>query len=424
MNINITILLLILIACQSKKKENQDLSEYDKKSIDNLSQNNSLIIKLEHNTLYFKDIATTKNTENVNSDYIISTLEKHKVLIKGSFLESDLLDGKDVVFLKGDISNIKIKFKYDLVFTGNEKRTINLGLSLDTLINLKIYNKRIEIPKFDDIKQSIWKKIQKDNSFNKVYSIGLKYVNQNESEEVYLSYLNKIEEFKKDKMNLRKLQELLIDIDYTEFEIEFLEDNNIVNKVIYDRGFIKNNDLKLNDEVALNSLKSQLDNYKIAKEIKCDLNKDDREDLVIIFEPQNNQKVNDEISHIIDSPFCIMINQGNGKYSKFVNKKIIYTSKFNCPDFVLEKFEVKDNYIIIQQTTCDDFDRIIKDNVTFKYNIHTNEIILDKYKRSLFERLDKSEFLPLSKTLSSKNFGKILFENYDSKIEYDEIYSN
>ncbi|NRS89878.1 hypothetical protein HNQ02_002812 [Flavobacterium sp. 7E] len=201
-----------------------------------------------------------------------------------------------------------------------------------------------------------------------------------------------------------------------------------INKEEYYMGsnlfFLKNFPALFSEKLAtLESLQLQFKSYKIQKEVKCDLNKDGLEDLVIVFEPLNNKKANENDRHIVNSPFCVMINQGNGKYLQFENKKIIYTSTFNCPDFVVDKLEVKDNYVILQQGTCDEFDRIIKDNMTFKFNSETNEITLDKYKRSLFERLDKSEFLPLSKTLIAKDFGKVLFENYDSKIEYDKINS-
>ncbi|NRS89883.1 hypothetical protein HNQ02_002817 [Flavobacterium sp. 7E] len=408
MKIQIILLILVLIGCQNKKKENTNSVTINKNNIENISSRNSLVVKLENNVVYFNDILTTNDTDNVNADYSITKLKNTEILIKGLFLESDLLDGKTLEFLNKNYSDVKIKFYYDIVFNGNEKSTTNLGFTLDTLINLKTSNKKIVITKFDDIKGGIWYKFQKDVILNEAFEIGKSYFGQNESEEAYLSYLNKIKRFKEGNKSLKNLEELSIDIDYVKFEIEFLDEKGINNKIIYDRGFSKNNNLKENNILTFVQLKNKLINYKTKEQVKCDLNKDGLEDLVIVFEPLNNKKANENDRHIVNSPFCVMINQGNGKYLQFENKKIIYTSTFNCPDFVVDKLEVKDNYVILQQGTCDEFDRIIKDNMTFKFNSETNEITLDKYKRSLFERLDKSEFLPLSKTLIAKDFGKVL----------------
>lgn len=416
MKIKIILFLIIVIACQNKK---DNLISIEKSNVDTLSQNNSLIIKFKNNIVIFKDVSTTGDTENVNADYRIRSLDKNKVLIEGAFLESDLLDGKTVLFSNKNTSNVKIKFYYNMVFKGDEKRIINLGVTFDTLINLKINHQRIQIPQFVNMRTTMWKKFQKNSLFEKVFETGINYFSQNESEEVYLSYLDKIKEFKDGNKSIEKLEELSIDIDYEKFEIEFTDEKSIKSKIIYDREFDENISVKNNKTSTISSLKNELlKNYKIKKEVKCDLNQDGVEDWVIIFEPQIIKKLDLDNSLLMDSPLYVLMNTGDNKYSIITNKNIIYTAAYNCPDYGIQELEVKDNLIFIKQGSCDDFSRLVKDNIVFRYDTNTREISLDKYKKTLFERLDNSEYLPVSTTITAKHFGKILFENYDSKKDY------
>lgn len=73
-------LLLSLIACENNKKKNYNLSSIEKNK-NNFGGINSLILKFENDTVMFKDVLTTDDTENVNADYKITTLDKHTVLI-------------------------------------------------------------------------------------------------------------------------------------------------------------------------------------------------------------------------------------------------------------------------------------------------------------------------------------------------------
>lgn len=171
----------------------------------------------------------------------------------------------------------------------------------------------------------------------------------------------------------------------------------------------------------IESLKLQLDKYKIKKELKCDLNKDGQEDIILIFEPKVIKKMDLDNSLLMDSPLYIMINKGNNSYSIISNNNIIYTASYNCPSDGLKKITSEDNYFTIEQVTCDEFGRIQNDNITFEYNNKSDELTLAKFKRSLFERSDGSEFLPISSFLYPKDFGKIDFKNYDSKIKYENI---
>lgn len=430
---SIVYVLLICIFCNCQNKKELNLSSGNSKinKIKDFVPNEGLVIQLNNNTIIFEEIVTIGDPKNVNADFEITKIDNQKILIKRNFLESDLLDDKVVYFSEKNISNIKVTFKYDVVFTGDEKNTKNLGFSKDTTIVLHLKKGKIKIPKFIDFREYVWKKFEKEEIFKQAYKVGMDYISVNESEDVYLNYLDKIKEFKKDKRDFKKLEELSIDIDYSKFIIEFLDENKNHTEIIYDRGFTnyindnsKENYGTINETKTLESIKLELSKYKILKEIRCDLNKDSKEDIIIVFEPKEFKKLIDYGSNLIDSPFCIMINNGDNKYFESRNKNIIYTATFNCPNFGLKKLFVKDNYFTVEQGTCDEFDRLVKDNITFKYNIETDEITLDKYKRSLFDRLDNSEFLPKSVTLNPDHFGKILFKNYDSKIEYEKNIKN
>lgn len=203
-------------------------------------------------------------------------------------------------------------------------------------------------------------------------------------------------------------------------------------EIKYNKTFKKNyyslekirNSVKVKDNQHLKtitSLKSELANYKIKKEVKCDLNKDKKEDLILFFEPKEIKNLGEYDSYLLNSPVYVLINAGQDKFVVSKNDKIIYTLSFNCPDDGLKKVVVRDNSFLIEQNTCDEFGNFQNDNITFEYNLETKSITLEKFKRDYFERKDHSEMLPLSTMVSSKNFGKVFFEDYDSRKQYDKI---
>lgn len=420
MKIKIISILFILIACQNKKYEKNNSVENEKRDAIGVTQHNSLSIKLEDNIVIFENVQTISDPENVSGDFDITSVGNHEVLVKGNFLESDLLDGKKIMFQNGNVSNVRIKFFYAMIFNGDEKQTINLGLTSDTLINLKSNNDKFDVPKFADFRKNMWGKFRNNLTLEKAFEVGKDYFKQNESEEEYLNYLNKIKEFKNDENNIKKLEELSIDIDYTKFEIEFLDNKKRSNKIIFDREFKEKNIMKNGNSTTISSLKMDLNNYKIKKEIKCDLNKDGLEDAILIFEPKTVRIMESDSPLLMDSPLYVLINKGENSYYSINNNNIIYTASYNCPSDGVKKIISKDNYFTIEQVTCDEFGRIQNDNITFVYDNVINKLRLGKFKRSLYERSDGSEFLPISVFLFPKDFGIVDFENYNSKIKYEE----
>lgn len=164
----------------------------------------------------------------------------------------------------------------------------------------------------------------------------------------------------------------------------------------------------------IDNIKKDLQNqgYEISTEKKCDLNKDGKEDNILIFEPKVI-KTNSNSDVTLNSPVCILINKGNDNYLVYKNLNIIYTSNSTCPSDGFQSLIVKDNYFTIEQNTCGGW-YLIDEYTTFKFDTTSNEIVLHKFGQSFTDRKDPNKDVPDS-VLSIKNFGKILFENFNSQ---------
>ncbi|MCV9926934.1 SH3 domain-containing protein [Flavobacterium sp. LS1R49] len=152
--------------------------------------------------------------------------------------------------------------------------------------------------------------------------------------------------------------------------------------------------------------------YVITVEKKCDLNQDGKEDQLLVFEPKviGSNSSNDII---MNSPVCILINKGNDKYLVYKNLNIIYTVVSNCPSDGFQSLVVKDNYFTIEQNTCGGW-YLIDEYTTFKFDKNSDEIVLHKFGQSFSDRKNPDKVIP-DLLLSTKNFGKILFQNFNSK---------
>lgn len=166
----------------------------------------------------------------------------------------------------------------------------------------------------------------------------------------------------------------------------------------------------LNIDIIKKDLQSQ--GYEISAEKKCDLNKDGKEDDILIFEPKVIKSDSDN-DVTMNSPVYILINNGNNNYQVYNNSNIIYTSNSTCSSDGFQSLVVKDNYLTIEQNTCGGW-YLIDEYITFKFDTNSNEIVLHKFGQSFTDRKDPNKEVPDS-VLSNKNFGKILFKNFNSQ---------
>ncbi|EKT3967236.1 SH3 domain-containing protein [Flavobacterium psychrophilum] len=152
--------------------------------------------------------------------------------------------------------------------------------------------------------------------------------------------------------------------------------------------------------------------YVVSAEKKCDLNQDGQEDQLLVFEPkQIAANSNGDIT--MNSPVCILINKGNNDYAVSKNLNVIYTTISNCPSDGFQNLVVKDNFFTIEQNTCGGW-YLIDEYTTFKYDRNTNQIVLHKFGQSFSDRKNPDKEIP-DTVLSNKNFGIVLFENFNSK---------
>lgn len=252
----------------------------------------------------------------------------------------------------------------------------------------------------------------RSNAINFLDSVNVSYINT-ENNKVFSFYSNSNNlvpiSIKKKDVNYWPL--ILFDNENKTFEISNLSE------------FKKNyNDFFSTDKyrktVRIQEIKSKMSGkYNIVKEEYCDLNKDGKNDEILIFNPKNEDANTDSI--IMDSPIFILINQGGGFYKSVTNSSIIYTSIGNCPSNGFENLVIKDNYFTIEQSICGGWD-FISEYVTFKWDKEADIIILHKYSQSFTDRRDPNKEMP-SKIYSNKDFGKVYFESFTQDLIASKI---
>lgn len=176
-------------------------------------------------------------------------------------------------------------------------------------------------------------------------------------------------------------------------------DKNQVGYVHKSRIRAKNEDNKLKDL-------SEKEGFKNIFEKKCDLNLDGESDKIIVDATDFKKKIEptDYKKHIISIQILDKI---------YKNIKII---EDYYPDNIASGFtdiKIKDNYFTIEQANGSG-GGIVREFTTFKFSKGESKIILHKYTRieTLRNSGDEDE---KTYNYTVKDFGKILFENYDSE---------
>ncbi|KPH13753.1 hypothetical protein [Chryseobacterium sp. ERMR1:04] len=115
---------------------------------------------------------------------------------------------------------------------------------------------------------------------------------------------------------------------------------------------------------------------------------------------------NDIFSIDLNSNDEITVNLNNDN-KKFVNTKIL-DGNMSCPDTSVDKIALKKNYFTIEKYNCND-KYYLKEYITFKFD---NDLVLHRYDLEFTDKHDPDKSVP-NKNYTSKDFGKVKFENVD-----------
>ena len=201
--------------------------------------------------------------------------------------------------------------------------------------------------------------------------------------------------------------------DYEEFlKNDFTTPEDIV---ITEEGIIQNDNgemiqFKNISEVINRIQKSKL--FTLKKMYQHDLNQDGNKDIILAFKNNNDLKSDDDKTLV--APVILLIHQGGDKYKFFHNEKI-YPS---MEGFFFKRIAFKDNFFTIELDTEVPDEYTAEKYITFKYS--KNKIVLHRF-GDITNWWDERK--PSNVQATQKDFGEILFEDYDpekiNKIIYE-----
>lgn len=144
--------------------------------------------------------------------------------------------------------------------------------------------------------------------------------------------------------------------------------------------------------------------YSVVEKKECDLNNDSFKDLIVVF--ANQKEINPQDPKTKIAPIVVLINQNNTSYKVFSNSNI-YPNSFAD---AFKNLVVKSSFFTIELTN-EIPDHYTSDKyITFKYDATKNNIFLSKYG----ENINWKDTKTTSKICTSKDFGEISFESYNS----------
>ena len=199
---------------------------------------------------------------------------------------------------------------------------------------------------------------------------------------------------------------------------EFLK-NNITTPediVITKEGIIQNDSgeiiqFKNISEVINRIQKSKL--FTLKKMYQHDLNQDGDKDIFLVFKNNNDLKSDDNKTLV--APVILLIHQGGDKYKFFHNEKI-YPS---IEGFFFKKIALKDNFFTIELDTEVPDEYTAEKYITFKYS--KNKIVLHRFGDITYWWDERK---PSNVQATQKDFGEILFEDYDPEKINEIIYES
>ena len=200
--------------------------------------------------------------------------------------------------------------------------------------------------------------------------------------------------------------------DYEEFlKNDFTTPEDIV---ITEEGIIQNDNgemiqFKNISEVINRIQKSKL--FTLKKMYQHDLNQDGDKDIFFVFKNNNDLKSDDNKTLV--APVILLIHQGGDKYKFFHNEKI-YPS---MEGFFFKKIALKDNFFTIELDTEVPDEYTAEKYITFKYS--KNKIVLHRFGHITYWWDERK---PSNVQATQKDFGEILFEDYDPEKINEIIY--
>ena len=184
--------------------------------------------------------------------------------------------------------------------------------------------------------------------------------------------------------------------------------------VITEGGIIQNDSgeiiqFKNISEVINRIQKSKL--FTLKKMYLHDLNQDGDKDIFLVFKNNNDLKSDDHKTLV--APVILLIHQGGDKYKFFHNEKI-YPS---MEGFFFKRIAFKDNFFTIELDTEVPDEYTAEKYITFKYS--KNKIVLHRFGK-ITNWWDERK--PSNVQATQKDFGEILFEDYDPEKINEIIY--
>ena len=150
--------------------------------------------------------------------------------------------------------------------------------------------------------------------------------------------------------------------------------------------------------------------FMLKKMYQHDLNQDGNKDIFLVFE-----NIIDPDSFLVDPIVILLIHQGGDKYRFFHNEKIY--PKIDL--FSFRRIAFKDNFFTIELDTEAPDEYTAEKYITFKYS--KNKIVLHRF-GDITNWWDERK--PSNVQATQKDFGEILFEDYDPEKINEIIYES
>ena len=202
--------------------------------------------------------------------------------------------------------------------------------------------------------------------------------------------------------------------DYEEFlKNDFATPEDIV---ITEEGIIQNDSGEMIQFKNITEVINRIQKYKLftlKKMYLHDLNQDGYKDIILAFKNNNDLKSDDDKTLV--APVILLIHQGGDKYKFFHNEKI-YPS---MEGFFFKRIAFKDNFFTIELDTEVPGNYTAEKYITFKYS--KNKIVLHRFGDITYWWDERK---PSNVQVTQKDFGEILFEDYDPEKINEIIYES